>query len=383
MVDIAKNHQESLHTQGMGDGPAVFITRVHLKNFRCFTKYQIDFTAPFILLEGVNGAGKTSFLEALYYTCYLRSFRTHSPKELIKFGTDGFFIEVEVTNNLYTHEFMHDIQIGFSHNRKLVKIDKKPIASYKELMHAYRVISLTEDDVGLIKGGPQTRRIFMDQALLLTNPEYLTLLRTYRQIVEQRNALLNQHKLNPDSYTILTEKLWEYTRLIQETRIASITQFGSQVSELARDYFDIDLSISFAYRPKYEPGNSLQEFTENNPLLYDRELRYKRTLFGAHLDDFLIQFQKQHAKMYASRGQQKLIVLLIKMAQAKQLQQSGLGGILLLDDFMTDFDKIRAGQLITALENLKSQLIFTCPLQGEMFTNELERRNAQVVKLTH
>src|SRR5579872_1217840 len=145
--------------------PSVFIKRVVLKNFRCFKNYVLDLHERVILLEGANGVGKTSFLEALYYACYLRSFRSHSPKELVTFGQNGFFMQIEVANNLYNHEFFHDIQIGFSQTKKLVKVDQKTISSYKELMRIYRVISLTEDDLELIKGSPQVRRTFMDQAL--------------------------------------------------------------------------------------------------------------------------------------------------------------------------------------------------------------------------
>jgi DNA replication and repair protein RecF len=363
--------------------PSVFIKRVVLKNFRCFKNYVLDLHERVILLEGANGVGKTSFLEALYYACYLRSFRSHSPKEMVTFGQNGFFMQIEVANNLYMHEFFHDIQIGFSQNKKLVKVDQKTISSYKELMRIYRVISLTEDDLELIKGSPQVRRTFMDQALLLTNPEYITILRTYRQLLDQRNALLFQHRFDRDSYEILTQKLWEYSGLIQSARTETVGQFSELVAQLARDYFDIELIIEFSYLPKYELQESLQEFTQSHPLLYDRELRLKRTLFGAHLDDLIIQFKGQQARQFASRGQQKLVVLLIKIAQALQLHQKGMGGVILLDDFMTDFDQERSERLLRVLDTVGSQLIFTSPIQKALLGQELERRGAQSIKLTY
>ncbi len=250
-------------------------------------------------------------------------------------------------------------------------------------MHAYRVISLTEDDLGLIKGSPQVRRTFMDQALLLTNPAYITQLRMYRQFLDQRNALLQQRRFDRDSYEILTQKLWEYAGQIQEARIQALNEFGAHVSQLAHDYFDTELTIHFSYRSRKELLGSLQEFTEAYPLLYDAELRYGRTLFGAHLDDVLVHFQGQQAKQFASRGEQKLVVLLIKIAQALQLKLVGSGGILLLDDFMTDFDMVRSERLLAALEALECQLIFTSPLKKGILHQELKRRGAQIAKLTH
>jgi len=208
-------------------------------------------------------------------------------------------------------------------------------------------------------------------------------LRTYRQLLDQRNALLFQHRFDRDSYEILTQKLWEYSGLIQSARTETVGQFSELVAQLARDYFDIELIIEFSYLPKYELQESLQEFTQSHPLLYDRELRLKRTLFGAHLDDLIIQFKGQQARQFASRGQQKLVVLLIKIAQALQLHQKGMGGVILLDDFMTDFDQERSERLLRVLDTVGSQLIFTSPIQKALLGQELERRGAQSIKLTY
>src|SRR5437868_6298202 len=91
------------------------------------------------------------------------------------------------------------------------------------------------------------------------------------------------------------------------------------------------------------------------------ETRVGHSLFGAHLDDFLIHFQDKKSKNYSSRGQQKLIVLLVKIAQIQQLLHSKGPVILLLDDFMTDFDEQRCRLLLDLLFDLKIQLIFTVP----------------------
>ena len=68
------------------------LTTIQVKNFRCFERLSLDFTSPLVIIEGINGIGKTSLLEALYYACYLRSFRTYSPKEMVRFGQENFFI---------------------------------------------------------------------------------------------------------------------------------------------------------------------------------------------------------------------------------------------------------------------------------------------------
>jgi recombinational DNA repair ATPase RecF len=92
------------------------------------------------------------------------------------------------------------------------------------------------------------------------------------------------------------------------------------------------------------------------------ERRYGRSLFGAHLDDVTVEFASKKSKLYASRGQQKLIVFLLKAALLTHVTGNGRPCVFLLDDFMTDFDEQRAIQLVTLLKTLPAQIIFTAPL---------------------
>ena len=107
----------------------------------------------------------------MHYLCYLRSFRTHLPQELVQFGQDNFFIKARLENGNAADGY--DLQVGFSNKKRLVKVNNKSIASYKELLDYYRIVTITEDDLGLIKDGPEERRLFIDQAIMLADPEFL------------------------------------------------------------------------------------------------------------------------------------------------------------------------------------------------------------------
>ena len=127
--------------------------------------------------------------------------------------------------------------------------------------------------------------------------------------------------------------------------------------------FSSGLEVQFRYESKQESdGLSLDDFLLENPTLYDDERRFKRSLFGAHLDDFTITLCNRKTKTYASRGQQKLITVLLKIAHMKELISIKGSAILLLDDFLTDFDEPTAQTLLSLLANIGGQLIFTCPL---------------------
>ncbi len=360
------------------------LTHVFLKNFRCFDQLILDLDEPILLVQGENGAGKTSLLEALHYTCYLRSFRTHLPKDLITLEKNNFFIKTTFRETTARLPISNEIQIGFAGGKRLVKINQKPISSYKELMDNYRVISVTEDDLDLIKGGPHIRRMFIDQAIILSDSEFMSKLRNFRRILDSRNRLLQQAISDQDSYYIWTRQLWETSCIIQHKRQEMLAIFSQEINSLLAKYFGASWSVVFTYKAKNMASNALfDDFIRVHQSFFHEEKRYGRSLFGAHLDDIIINFQGKKSKIFASRGQQKLIVLLIKIAQIKYLSVQKGPAIFLIDDFMTDFDPERAEILISVLLGLKSQLIFTSPTKGGGIEDKLCAEGARAIFLTH
>ena len=359
------------------------LTHITLKHFRCFSEVSLDIQASIVLIEGLNGSGKTSLLEALHYLCYLRSFRTYTPHELIQFGSESFFIKATFSTEQFNVPMIHDIQVGFTGSKRSVKVDQKTLTSYKELMQFYRIITLTEDDLALIKEGPEARRLFIDQATILENPSFITVSKACRHTVDNRNALLKQDKSNNESYQLWTEQLWHKTLAIAQERIAHLAKLQEQLNYLIDTYFKGAFSIQLTYHPKYQSGSSFEDFMARNPGLQDQEQRLGRSLFGAHLDDFAITFQDKKSKSFASRGQQKLIVLLLKIAHIRSLLATTGPAIFLLDDYMTDLDPSRSELLLNALIDLNCQLIFTSPVVGGPLEKHLLERGAQKVQLTH
>src|SRR4029077_9400420 len=114
------------------------VAAISLKNFRCFDQVTLDLNSRIVLIYGANGTGKTSLLEALYYGCYLRSFRTHLSRDLVALGKESFFVKFLIRNSSAENCIDHTIQIGFTHNKRLVKVDNKTMVSYKELLSYYR-----------------------------------------------------------------------------------------------------------------------------------------------------------------------------------------------------------------------------------------------------
>jgi DNA replication and repair protein RecF len=358
----------------------VFIKQIHLKKFRCFPEKKLFFTNKIVVIEGPNGVGKTSLLEALHYGCYLRSFRTHAPRELLQFDEHNFLIKI-----LFEHaelDLLTDtsLQISFFEKKRLVKLNDKALHSYKELMEHYRIITITEDDLELVKLGPDVRRQFIDQAILLYNPMYIAHLKEYKAILENRNKLLQQTHIQRDLYDIWTEQLRQKSQVLQKERIAFLTSLQFEVHTLLAKHIP-GTDILFTYESKKSLEESYASFTTQHASLYEQERRFGRSLFGAHLDEIRITFQGSASRTFASRGQQKLIVLLIKIAQTKALKHAKGSAILLLDDFITDFDGKNAQLILNMLTELDNQLIFTVPVQSSVFTQKLLEMGAQHIVL--
>jgi len=334
---------------------------IYIKDFRCFNTVTINLDNPIILIYGQNGIGKTSLLEALYYACYLRSFRTRNPRDLVALTKDSFFITLRVHDKLSHDSLTHTISVGFSDNKRLVKINNQATTSYKDLLSYYRVVGLTEDDLMLIKGSPEERRAFVDQALLLKNSHFLAKTKEFRVILDNRNALLNNGSFDKEEYAIWTQKLWTITRELQDMRIQLLKELEHDINHMLATHIDPDIAVTFNYQAKKSSGLPFKEFLEKNADLLADEIRFQRSLFGAHLDEFIITFEGKKSRAYASRGQQKMVLLLIKTAQIKQLIKEKGPVIFLLDDFMTDFDAQRSELLLPVLLDLDCQLIFTSP----------------------
>lgn len=348
----------------------MIINNLRLKNFRCFSTLDLSFDNKFVVLEGDNGTGKSTILEALHYACYLKSFRTRLKKELVNFEQDHFFLQVD-----FEEEFdlsKNQIQIGFSKNdTKSVKFNQKQVISYKDIISRYKVISLAEDDLQLVVGAPEFRRSYLNQSLFLLNPEILILLKEYKKILDQRNrfiAINSQSKIVGTKKNELfswTEQLWSRTYLLQNQRVEFLKKVENKVNLFLDQYFssmDSKISIELIYSKKNFKQDSFDEFWKfYEKDLIHKEQRWQRTLFGFHLDDFTINFKNKRARFFASRGQQKLVLFLLKVVQLLEIQENE-PGVLLLDDFLTDFDINKLMGAIFLLKDQNFQFFITSPI---------------------
>lgn len=338
------------------------------RNFPNDSRYVFNDDKQFVVIEGPNGSGKTTLLEALYYACHLKSFRTAHSLDLITFGQDYFFAEVAISDSASLQN--HLISVGCDGDRKVVKLDGKAIKTHKDLLQIFRVIGITESDIDLIRGAPQLRRTFLAQTQMLLDATFIERMRAYRRIVNQRNALLFGFKRSGGNLSLSQiHQLNVWTKTMWDASCAEIARFNNLLDSLSLEannlllkYCAIDnLSIAIKYEPAHlNLTESFDEFWDRyKDSMMQLEVIQGRGSWGLHLDDFEIDLTEKSMRRFASRGQQKLAILLLKIAVMHLLGRGN--ALLLIDDFITDFDSKRIQQILEILNDSGSQIIMTTP----------------------
>lgn len=359
----------------------MFLHELEVKQFRCFTKKLFTFNKRCTVVTGQNGTGKTSLAEAIHYLCYMKSFRCSSVNDLICHDHESFFLKGNFTSEL-AQNTNHTIQVGYAHKKKAIKLDNKAVTTYKDIFNIFQVITLLEDDINLIKGYPTARRSFIDQASLFLESSYLEKYREFKRIVQNRNALLHKSSIDSLELDVWTEKLWSMSVQIQEHRIKVLTDVQNIINSLLSKHFDSVYTVQIDYESKHiDRLDDFKAFSQKMGHIYRQERMMKRSLFGAHLDDFLVQIKGKQARFFASRGQQKLVSLLCKLSLIQLTHQKSFLPILIIDDFIADFDKVRLDQLIGFFKSCKNQIIITTPCYDAEFIKMFEKIDPDVISM--
>lgn len=340
----------------------MFLHDLEIKQFRCFSAQKFSFSKQFTLIIGDNGTGKTSLAEAIHYLCYMKSFRSSNLSDLVGHSYDAFFLKGRFSS-AFESDSDHFIQVGYCDKKKSIKLDNKAVTTYKQIFELFQVITLLEEDIHLIKGYPSERRTFIDQAALFLESGYLDTYRNFKKIVQNRNALLhNPYAIDMLELDIWTEKLWQASQVVQQQRRKVLAVIEQTVNSLLSQYFDNVYQVQMGYESEHVSlDETYEDFKMKINRILGQERALKRSLFGAHLDDFNIQIKGQKARFFASRGQQKLVSLLCKLSLVTLAEKNDFLPILIIDDFIADFDKTRLRNLMDFFVSCKNQVIITTP----------------------
>ena len=319
---------------------------VRLQNFRAYHRLDLTVGSGVIVLVGPNASGKTTVLEALSVLATGRSFRGARDPDLVRNGQPGYRLRGRFSGPLGSHvvEAVYTTGSDKDEARKAAFLDGHPVTKPADLLGRVPLVSFSPDDLALAKGGPSERRRFLDALLGQTSPSYREYLSRFQKVLAQRNALLAYlagRRLSSASADGQLEP-WDESLAIEAAGVQEAR--GEAVAEMAplaaKVFRGLDGSVlEVAYQPdRFDPSGRAAE------------LRRGLTLTGPHRDEVLLAIAGREARRFASQGQQRSVVLSLKLASLELVENRlGESPVLLLDDVLSELDPRRRAALLPLL----------------------------------
>lgn len=333
------------------------LTRLLIKDFRNIVSADLALIPGFNFLVGENGSGKTSVLEAIYTLGHGRAFRSIQAARVIRHEQPEFILHGRLDG------MERERSIGLSKNRlgdSTVRIDGSDGHKVADLAQLLPIQLITPEGFTLLNGGPKYRRAFLDWGCFHHEPGFFAAWSNLKRLVRQRNAALRQvgqyRQLRAwDQELIpLAERIsaWraDYTAAITADIIATCEQFLPE------------FSLSFSFQRGWDKESDYAELLERQ-FERDRQLGY--TALGPHKADFRIRAGGVAVEDMLSRGQLKLLMCALRLAQGEFLtRHSGAKCIYLIDDFASELDSTRRRLLAERLKATEAQ-VFVSAISAE------------------
>ena len=365
----------------------MYISKILLKNFRNFSDAEFCFKNNLNFILGKNGSGKTSILEAIHYLAFSKSFRAVNDKEVIKNEMDFF----QVFGDFFKNDNKQRVNLNFVKTEgKRILINNSPLEKMKEIIGKFPIVSLSPDNEKITKGSPNERRIFVDKILSQADNEYFENLIKYNHTLKNRNSLLKQRKeKNNFKYDTLFESIDD---LMIKDAFKLITKRIEFLEEFNTVFFDEIKKVShFDYECQLKLKINAPKIDKNFNKNYHNKLKEKiskdiilgRTSYGPHLDNIDVYFDNREIKKVASQGEHKIVLIALKMAEGKYLQNKLKATVIyLLDDLFALLDSDHCMRTISEISNENQTIVTSTSLDHlEKEKEKLKNYNYGVIQL--
>jgi len=328
------------------------IGKLKLKNYRNCLDVELDLDSKKILIIGKNAQGKTNILESIYFLSTLKTQRTTNNLELINFGSQFVDVWAQIEKNT-------EIELNFRYDRekkreiKVNNLKTRP----KEFKSVLKTVLFSTQDLLLLRGTPQDRRDWLDIAISQIYPAYDDRLSKYNKIRIQKNNFLKDYTSNDTLLEVYNEQL----TILGSNIIYLRKKFLKEVEKIAQEKHSTisgseKLTIKYDCNFLEEKDINLeiedisQKFTQKLEERKKEEIQRGQSLVGPHRDDIIFYINGQESTKFASQGQQRTIVLSLKLAELDIItQKTGEPPVLLLDDVLAELDDVRQNYLLKTI----------------------------------
>ncbi len=320
----------------------MILETLELQNYRNHTKLRIELNPQTTLILGENGAGKTNIIEAINFLATGKGFKATYDKEIINVKTQEAIIRATIrrknTNSLNIGIRIRTLDTTTNRASKTVKIRGKT-TKITDLPKYFNTVLFSPIEMNLLRGSPSQRRTFLNNVLSQSSETYRKTLSQYEKARRQRNKVLELIRDMNTGFAQLqfwNSQILKFGRNIQSERESFIEETNKNVKSIIKA-IDPNISANIVYN-----ANPLSE--EILEAIQQREIQAGRTLVGPHREDFFFK-EKQYGdntdfSKYASRGQQRTLILALKLCEVQYLEtHTGERPILLLDDIFSELDE--------------------------------------------
>ena len=367
------------------------IKSLKLLYFRNYLSTNIEVHPSLNVLVGNNANGKTNIIESIFCLALGKSYRTKSDSECIMFGETATAMSCIVNKN--NREL--DIMLGINNKGKSAKIAGIKKTKLTDFVGELNVVLFSPEDLQIVKGSPALRREFMNREFYQFSRIYHKYYLMYQHLLKQRNSYLKDMRKNPkDEMSLayletLTSQLAKVALYITKERVSFVQDISKLTYKNMLNISNGQETLKIKYKSSVLDALNIAEindesFTEENltkvmmKKSFDDIMRGS-TKIGPQHDDLEFYINDLDAKMYASKGQQRSIVLSLKLAEINYLKEkTGTYPVLLLDDVLSELDKNRQLKLLDAI-NENVQTFITTPSISDIKEDLLKK--AKVFKI--
>ncbi len=350
------------------------LTKLDIYSLRNIQQESINPIAGINFFYGENGSGKSSIIEAIYILGRANSFRSKSIKSIINFSKDELIVSAkkQEPNGLISNigVLLNDKKIRCHINHQLTK-------RRSELAYTLPIQIIHPKSFELLDSGPQIRREFLDWGVFHDNENFLLIFSKFKTALIQRNALLKSKKIQ--LIDVWNKELIYYGTIVNQYREVYIQKFKPIFLNILKYFFQIE-NIDLKLLPGWDTSLELESILVSN---LEKDLRYGFTQNGPHRGDFQISMDDRLVKDVVSRGQLKLFVISLKLAQMQLLLNEKINkGCFLIDDFSAELDVENREKLLLYLSNMNCQVFITATEISE-FGNLSKINNYKMFHVEH
>ncbi len=333
----------------------VLLTRLWMENFRNHAATELSFPRGLTVITGANAEGKTNILEAIGYLASLRSFRGAGVEVMVRDGCDSAVVRAELESGERRRLIEAQLLVG---GRGRVQVDRQPLRRARDLLGVLRVVVFSPDDLVLVKGGPTERRRFLDDVLVSLRPRNAALRADLERILRQRNTLLRQAGGRPDAMTLGTLDVWDEKLVEVGTALAAARrELTDRLLPHVRDHYaalsESEILVELDYQSRWEHDGLRVALAAAR----EEDLRRRVTTVGPHRDELVMTLGALPARSHASQGEQRSLVLSLRLATQRLItEEVGSAPLILLDDVLSELDSRRARRLMSCLSGAQTIL---------------------------